>query len=186
MNKIKKISFYARRVLAVLIFVLPVFIILQWMLLLSYEFYQSLLTTLSYDWTSRELVGLNDVVWTWLTRTIACCSQLVAIAPFLGILYYFGKVFHRYERGEIFTMENAKSYYNIGRLLFFDALLAQPLSGALWTLATTLSNPVGERSMRVSIGTPNLHAIFTGLLVIFISWIMIEGYKIQNEQKLTI
>jgi len=55
---------------------------------------------------------------------------LVAIAPFLGIIYYFRKIFYSYEIGEIFTMEHAKNYYKIGKLLFFDALLTQPISVA--------------------------------------------------------
>ncbi len=83
-------------------------------------------------------------------------------------------------------MTNAQCYYQIGKLLFFDALLAQPISGCLWVMAVTLSNPVGSRYFCIYLGTPNIMALLMGLLVILISWVMIEGSKIHDEQQLTI
>jgi hypothetical protein len=106
--------------------------------------------------------------------------------PFLGIIYLLSKVFHRYEIGEIFTINNAKYYYKIGIILFLDALLFQPISGALWVVAATISNPVGHRYIEIGIGMPNIMALLIGLLVIFISWVMIEGSRIHDEQQLII
>ncbi len=83
-------------------------------------------------------------------------------------------------------MQNAQCYYQIGKLLFFDALLAKPISGGLWIGAITLSNPIGHRYISISIGTPNVMALLMGLLVVFISLVMIEGSKIQDEQQLII
>ena len=183
MNKIKVTSFYVARLLDFLMIALPVYIILRWIfidavLLFPYE--------ASVIHTHRGMINMDQVAWTPLSRFIASCAQLVAIAPILGIVYYLSKVFHRYALGEIFTMNNAQYYYRIGILLFLDALLAQPISGGLWVAAATLSNPVGQRYIDISIGTPNVMAVLMGLLVIFISWVMIEGSKIQDEQQLII
>lgn len=174
MNKIKTVSFYVARILDCMIMALPIYIILRWIftdaaLLLPYEIMQS-----------------DQITWTPLSQIIASSAQVIGIIPLLGILYFLSQVFHRYEVGAIFTLTNAQSYYKIGILLFFDALLAQPISGGLWTLATTLSNPVGQRYINITIGTPNIMALLMGLLVILISWVMIEGSKIQDEQQLTI
>lgn len=174
MNKIKVVSFYVARLIDFMIIALPVYIILRWIftdaaLLLPYE-----------------IMTLDQITWTPLSQMIASSAQLIEIAPFLGILYFLSQVFHRYEIGQIFTIINAQCYYRIGTLLFFDALLAQPISGCLWVLAVTLSNPVGKRCMSFTIGTPNIMALLMGLLVVFISWVMIEGSKIQDEQQLII
>lgn len=183
MNKIKVVSFYVARFLDFMIIAIPAYIIFQ-LLFMQVDFL--LPYTASVIHTHRGSINIDDIVWTSLSRLIANCAQLIAILPFLGIIYFLSKVFHRYEVGEIFILRNARCYYQIGKLLFFDALLAQPLSGGLWVAAATLSNPVGQRYIDISIGTPNIMAIVMGLLVIFISWVMIEGSKIQDEQQLII
>ena len=53
-------------------------------------------------------------------------------------------------------------------------------------LMATLSNPPGHRYISLNFGTPNLEVLFWGMLVIVISWIMAEGYKLQKDQDLTI
>jgi len=180
MNKIKVTSFYMARLLDFLIITLPVYIIFQWI------FMDSAYLVLPEISTPQGLIIWDQVVFTLYSRWFGFFAQLIGFVPFLGILYYLSKVFHQYEIGAIFTMNNAKYYYRIGILLFFDALLAQLISGGLWVAAATISNPVGKRYISISIGTPNFMAVLLGLLVIFISWVMIEGSKIQDEQQLII
>ena len=167
---------------------LPVYIIFQWIFIDIIATVQNLFLPCSTSSVVvyNDIVHLNQVAWTPLSRLIGCSAQLIEFIPCIGIIYYLSNVFHSYEIGEIFTMKNAQCYYRIGILLFFDALLAKPISGGLWVLAATLSNPVGHRCIRISIGTPNIMALLMGLLVIFISWVMIEGSKIQDEQQLII
>ncbi len=183
MNKIKVVSFHVARLLDFIMIALPVYMIFRWIFtdatfLLPYE-------APSIN-TASGIINFDQITWTSTSRLIANCSQLIEFAPFLGIIYFLSQVFHRYEIGEIFTVKNAQCYYRIGILLFIDALLAQPISGGLWVLAATLSNPVGQRYITISIGTPNIMAVLMGLLVVFISWVMIEGSKIQDEQQLII
>ena len=183
MNRIKIVSFYVARLFDFIIIALPVYIIFQWIFvdaayLIPYE-------ALPID-TVVGIIHWDKIQWTSLSRFIACCSQLIGFTPFLGILYYLSQICHRYELGAIFTITNAQCYYQIGKLLFFDALLAQPISGGLWVGAITFSNPVGQRCIHITLGTPNVMALFMGLLVVFISWVMIEGSKIQDEQQLII
>lgn len=183
MNKIKIVSFYGARLLDFIMIALPVYIIFRWIIvdpnfLFPYEG--------SSIMTSSEIINLDQVSWTPISKFIASCAQVIQITPILGIVYFLSKVFHRYEVGEIFTINNAQCYYQIGKILFFDALIAQPISGGLWVAAATFSNPVGHRYINISIGTPNIMAVLMGLLVVFISWVMIEGSKIQDEQQLII
>jgi hypothetical protein len=189
MNKIKVYSFYVARLLDFLVIALPVYIVCKWTFIQT-PFLQYCLS-LRFDWLPADKISdllHSELVATWtpFTKLLACISQFIAIVPFLGILYCLAKVFHRYEMGEIFTLVNAQRYYQIGKLLFIDALLAQPISQGLSVMAATFSNPTGLRYIRISIGTPNFLAVLLGLLVIFISWVMIEGSKIQEEQQLIV
>ncbi len=188
MNKIKVVSFYVARILDCMVVAIPAYIIFQWIFVdIAFIVKKMFLDySISYVTVHKELVHLHQVAWTPLSQFVGCIAQLIEYGPFIGILYFLSKIFHRYEIGAIFTMTNAQCYYQIGKLLFFDALLAQPISGCLWVLAVTLSNPVGKRCISFTIGTPNIMALLMGLLVIFISWVMIEGSKIQDEQQLTI
>lgn len=184
MNKIKFYSFYAACFLDFMLMILPIYIITQWIFIQQIIYYTpGILSSVTID---NITITLDQVTWNPLTQFLGCCAELIEFIAFWGILYCLSKIFHRYKIGEIFSLYNAKFYYTIGKLLFIDALLAQPISDALWSIAITYSNPVGHRMICVSLGSPNIMAIMIGLLVIFISWIMIEGSKIEEEQQLII
>src|SRR3990167_1007054 len=184
MNKIKVTSFYVARLSNFLVFAIPVFIIFQWALIDVITFLQNFLVSSSFSsvTTPEGIVNLHNVSWTNLTKIIGCCAQLIEASPFIGIFWYLSQLFYCYENDKIFTMQNAQNYYKIGKLLLFDAFLAQPISGGLWLLAVTLSNPVGQRYISISLGSSNFVSVFAGLFIILISWVMIEGSKIQDEQ----
>jgi len=183
MNKIKTVSFYVARFFDFLVIALPIFIILQFMFF-GTELYLALIYVM--EPTSVATLPDFEVAWTPMTRFIGCASQLVEGFLISSIFYLLAKIFHAYELGQIFTINNARYYYRIGQLLFFDALLIKPISQALWTFAITCNNPAGQRFIRVSLGTPHVFAMLLGLLVILISWVMIEGSRIQEEQQLVI
>ncbi len=86
----------------------------------------------------------------------------------------------------IFSTTNAILYKKLGWLFFWDALLIHSLSHTLMVLAVTLTNPPGHRWISVQFGTPNLEALFCGVLLIVISWVMHEASKLHDEQKFTI
>ena len=67
-----------------------------------------------------------------------------------------------------------------------NAVLVRPLAEMLMVLAATLSKPPGHRYLFFGFGTPNIKDIFMGLLIITISWVMAEGYKLQQDQQLTV
>jgi hypothetical protein len=53
-------------------------------------------------------------------------------------------------------------------------------------LAVTLTYPTGPRTIVIGFGTPTFESLFCGILVIVISWVMVEGYKLQEDQKFII
>ena len=95
-------------------------------------------------------------------------------------------IFSNYKIGEIFNLDNAKYYNFLGWMFFIHAVIAKPISEGLMVLAVTLANPVGERYISISFGTPNLASIFYGIIVLVVSWVMLEAAKIKEEQSLII
>ena len=79
------------------------------------------------------------------------------------------KLFQQYARGNLFTKEVVYYLYKIGCLYALVALEKQHLEQHFQFLTT---NPLLQ--------------MFPGLFIIFISWIMDEGRKIQEEQELTV
>ncbi len=123
---------------------------------------------------------------TSLAKWIGILTSLVCNLPIWLGLFLLRTVFKSYKHGHIFIFENAKAYQKLGWLFFLNALLFKPLSEMGMILVATLSNPPGHRCITLNFGTPNLESIFCGVILIIISWVMIEGHRLQSEQELTI
>jgi len=188
MTRIQKASVYLLSIFNILLIVLPLKTIMPWILVetgqTTNDFAEGFyLTTIQ---TPEKLVKLSEVDWTLLSETIAISSSILGILPLFLSLFVLKAIFHNYKNGEIFSMENTRYYSRLGWLFFLNALLIKPISDSLMVLAVTLSNPPGHRYITIGFGTPNLEAIFCGIIVIVISWVMSEASKLHNEQKYTI
>ena len=188
MQRIQKVSTYLIWVFNFLLIAYPLFIISQ-SFLIDWELFKNLVreglifTPIA---TPEGAINLANVAFTPFTKMIWLASNLIGFAPlFLGLLI-LKTLFTNYKMGIIFSLQNAEKYKYIGGLFLIDAFLTGPLSQMLNVLAVTLSNPPGHRYISLSFGTPNVEAIFCGILILCISWIMTEGYKLQEEQSLTI
>ena len=100
----------------------------------------------------------NEVLAYWLVKMFwsFVCS---------GLLF---ALFNLYRRGIFFSAKNTRLIRALGYYLMVDWLIDYLLQGAV-------------RDMQLST-TP----LFIGLIIIFVSWIMDEGRKIQEEQELTV
>lgn len=136
--------------------------------------------------TPEGYVNLSHVQWTFFTKIMGLISQSIGLLPLFLSLFILKSIFQNYQNGEIFNASNARHYKKLGWLFFLDALIAQPLSGLMMVAAVTFSNPPGHRYLSLSFGTLNLEALFCGMLVIVISWVMLEASKLSEEQKFTI
>jgi hypothetical protein len=131
-------------------------------------------------------VQITHVLWTLGARVTMCTGQLVGVAPFLLALYTLKKLFGAYEKGYIFTCKNAKRYGYLGFICFFDALLMQPLTEVLTSFGTSLTQEPGHRYITVGFRNTNIEAVFFGIMLMIISWVMLEATKMHDDQKLTI
>lgn len=193
MKRIQNISRFLLVVFNVLLIGLPLTNFLIWSCidssflknLFQSSFFQ--MTTLLHPISTPEgLIKVDQVPWTLTTKLIALLSNMIRILPLVVSLICLKSIFKNYREGEIFNPANAKQYGKIGFTFFLDAVIAQPISQLIMVLAVTLSNPPGHRYISLSFGTPNLEVVFFGLLVMVISWVMLEGSRLQEEQRFTV
>jgi hypothetical protein len=188
MYRIQKVSSYLLVIFNILLIALPLFDLSLWLFIEYAPIKEAISEGLFFDpvRTPEGVINLSLIKWNPLSKFIGLMASLLGMLPiFLG-LYVLKPVFRNYRKGEIFNVYNARHYKYLGWLFFLDAVISQPLSDMLMVLAVTLTNPPGHRYITIGFGTPNIAALFCGVLVIVISWVMVEGYKLQEEQKLIV
>lgn len=182
MNKIKTLSNYVLYCLNFIIIAIPAIIIMA-----NIEPFKSLIIAdsllMNAATVSSDYTNFSTTPWNSTSGIISLTAYIINLAPMFIGLFFLRKIFLNYKIGEVFNVANSKYYNYLGWAFFLDALLAKPINGILTTLASTLSNPVGERYITISFGTPNLEALFYGLLIIVIAKVMLEASKIQEEQQ---
>lgn len=188
MNWIKKLSIYFLGLFNVLIYLLPLALVFQYIILDTPLMKNIIIENLfqNYVQTPLGMVELSTLQWTTMTKLIKMSGSLTLILPFYLSLFALRSIFKNYLQGEVFNTINSQIYRYLGILFFLDALIAKPTGDMLDVLAATLSNPKGLRYISLSIGTPSFKALFCGAIVIFISWVLLEAGKMNEEQKLTI
>lgn len=191
MNKIQRISSYLLVVFNVLIVMVPLFLVVQWIFI-------SLKTTDVSDvinfWgmldktiqTPEGYVNLSTVAWTPALKLLGFCAALLGALPFLISLFFLKRLFSYYRDGETFTRRNAILYRKLGLLYLIDALFIKSLSQTLMILAVSLPSPPEHRYLSISFGLPNLSSLFYGVLVILVSWVMLEASKMHEEHQFTV
>ncbi len=193
MNKIQKVSTYLLSIFNVLLLTTPLIIILQWLFIETkvadappfINFFGILERTIS---TPHGYVNLSDVAWTLPTKFVAFGSDILRILPFLLSLFVLRAIVKNYQKNEIFSTKNAVHFKKLGGLFLLNALLVKSLSETILLLGVSFTNPpgLGLRYLTLSFGTPNLEALFCGILLIVFSWVMLEASKLQDDQKFTI
>ena len=53
-------------------------------------------------------------------------------------------------------------------------------------MALTMHNPPGHHIVRVGLSSDNIIVLLIGIVVVLIAWVMEEGRKLQEEQRLTV
>lgn len=190
MNNIQKASSYLSLFLKFLIIFLPIYTVIQWIFIHVDLHTNPLLGFFGCIQNSVEtpegLVTLSRVQWNSLLKFMGFSADLLGKLPFLISLYYLIQIFQNYKTNKIFTYQNAQLYRKLGFIYLIDALIIKSLSNTLLVFAVTMTNPPGHRYISVSFGTPNLASLFYGSLVIIISWVMLEAFKMQEEQELIV
>lgn len=188
MDRIKKYSRIILLFINFLIVALPILHIFVWVFMDTPFMQNRISEGLFFNPvnTPEGFVLLSDVNWTLPGKLMGLGSSLMELLPLFIGLFSLRAIFQNYMRESIFTPLNARHYRRLGFLFFLYALIAEPLSRTLMVLGVTLSNPPGHHYLTFGFGTPNMQNVFCGFLIMVISWVMLEGSKINEEQRMTV
>lgn len=120
-----------------------------------------------------------------VTRFLAFLSGLLPLGAVLYGLKRLKDLFALYEKGRIFTGENVACFRSLGRTLIVWSV-CEVLRTSLLSIVLTLPNPPGHRMFTLGFDSAELAALFVGIVVAIISWVMDEARKIQEDQCLII
>lgn len=183
MNKIQKTSLFFRVLFQILLVVLPILLIMAWVQSAgTFEMVEGVIN-LNYvpaAYSSSILHPLN-----LSEKLLALGAGCLPLFVQLYILFSLVRLFKVYERGVIFSMNNVRYIRNIGYALIITQI-ATALYQALMGFILTWRNPSGHRFASIALDQTNIGIILVALMVILISWIMLEGCKIREEQQLTV
>lgn len=192
MNRIQKISSYLLVVFGVLLIAVPSIYIIQWAFIGTktsdlpagiinfLEMFEQIIRT------PEGYVNLRNVSWIPSLKLLGFIADIIGLLPFLISLFILKDIFKNYQKGAVFSIRNPILYRRLGILFLADAVIIEPLSHTLMVIAVTFTSPPGHRYITVGFGTPNLTALFYGILIIIVSWVMLEASKLHDEQKFTI
>jgi hypothetical protein len=111
----------------------------------------------NHIYTSPQEMPGNILGW-WLVQ--------MALAVFCWWVIF--SLFGLYRRGILFSAKNVRLIRMLGYYLI-----------ANWVIDDQLQSALKDENL-------SMNPVFIGLLIIFVSWIMDEGRKIQEEQELTV
>ena len=180
MNKIKRVSCLFKWLFQIGLIALPICVVVAWVIAPEPLF---MYNGAGIDFIPRAYPILHPL--SEMTKIFGCLISMIPNGIVMLVLYNLIRLFKLYEKGEIFSLSNVRLLRNIGYTVLIGQLL-NPIYDALISLNLTWNNPHGQRFASVTFDGSNVGLIMTGVLVILISWIMIEACKLREEQQLTI
>ena len=123
-------------------------------------------------------------VFNQMTLILAFLVSLLPTVIVMYGLYQMIRLFKSYEQQEIFTVENVRRLKKFGYALF-----AWVIGGWIYDalLSLVFSMQAGQPAMiHIIFRSSDVTTIIVGSIIILISWVMNEAYKIAEEQAQTI
>lgn len=177
MTKIQRVSGILKELFHIGMWVLPVLLIAGWVLgpdiyLGTHQF------GVGFSAFPRHVEVMQPI--TTQTRLLGFLVGLMPTLVTMYLLYCLRQLFACYGRGEIFTLRTVRYIRNIGITLLVQVLVEM--------IYIVLINYVlnGMNTLHLNFSSVNISVVLLAVLIIINSWIMSEGYKLHQEQELTI
>jgi hypothetical protein len=187
MNKIMKISATVEKIFAILAFIpLP----LAFILWTFTQFSERTIFGIPIDAGGLSFPGMSYSASMMgdITGSLRFAGFL-AYLPLMGLqtywLWQIKRLFGCYAQGKIFTADNTV-FIRRTAIAFLATSLVSIVVSSIVGLILTINNPVGHRVLGISIGTPQMTDVLTGLVLVVIAWIMDEGRRLKEEADFTV
>ena len=170
-ERIAKVSARLRLVSTLLMFAIPIVLALAWALANHLPYFVAQLPVPVKGYLPRA------------TRVLAFVASLLPGGVAIYALSRLRRLFDLYAHGVIFRAANVECFRQLGWALFAWAaagFLFKPIAGIILTFHWT----PGTRLLVVGIDSQDVVAVFMGLVVITVAWVMDQGRKLNEEQEL--
>jgi hypothetical protein len=119
----------------------------------------------------------------WGTRALAFVASMLPGGVAIYALSRLRRLFGLYAKGVIFQAANVECFRQLGYALFAWAgagFLFKPIAGIILTFHWT----PGTRLLVLGLDSQDVVAVFMGLVVITVAWVMDQGRKLNEEHEL--
>lgn len=183
MNRITRISLFFRVFFQIFLIAAPLLFIYTWInapehVVLANGFIQMDSIPKNYSKAILHTLSSSEKMLGFAVSSIPMLIELF-------IVYSLAKLFALFEKQEVFSLNNVRYIRNIGYALLLDQLIS-PFYQFAMGIVITMENPHGHRFASITLDQTNIGVLLTALMVILISWIVAEGYKLRVEQELII
>ena len=109
---------------------------------------------------------------------------LMALYVSIGLvgLYFLRRAFANFANGELFNLVNSRDLRRFSILLLVQAIVT-PLHYALSSVLLSLNHPAGEKMLSISFGSNEMRTIGVALVLWVMSNLLVEGSKLQTENR---
>ncbi|MBU1157434.1 MAG: DUF2975 domain-containing protein [Proteobacteria bacterium] len=170
-ERIAKVSARLHLVSTLLMFAIPVVLALVWAFVNHLPYFSGQLPVPVKGYLPRA------------TRALAFLASMLPGGVAIYALSRLRRLFDLYAHGVIFRAANVECFRQLGYALFAWAaagFLFKTLAGIILTFHWT----PGTRLLVVGIDSQDVVAVFMGLVVITVAWVMDQGRKLNEEQEL--
>ena len=132
----------------------------------------------------RNSIGLH-IQWNTVSdQQWYALWALMALYVSIGLvgLFFLRRAFANFAIGELFNPANSRDLRRFSMLLLVQALVT-PLHFALSSVLLSLNHPAGQKMLSISFGSNELRAIGVGLVLWVMSNLLVEGSKLQTENR---
>ncbi|CAK2462562.1 DUF2975 family protein [Vibrio crassostreae] len=182
MSNIQKQSRRVRMLLQFFLVLTPIIVCYFWLTIQTPYDFPSEMGIIQF---SLDIEHFTTSPLTMTTRIIAMFTSLAMSSVLMYALTVLIRLFRNYERGEIFSLENAMSYQKLGYSLFYW-VLGSIIYGSLMSVILSFNNPPGERIFVIGFVGMDFLTLILGIIILIISWVMKEGYILADEHSQTI
>ena len=120
-----------------------------------------------------------------LSRFLGVLVECVSLGLFLWGVICFIQVLRLYQQGQFFTQKIFVLFRKTSRIAFAWAVY-EPVKVTLGSLVSTFHNPPGQRIVMVSLELTDVINIFLVGFLMVVTSLIYEGFKLKQEQDLTV
>mgnify|MGYP003386627229 CR=1 FL=1 len=124
-----------------------------------------------------EWQTVTDIQWysLWLLT-------ILYISIGLAGLCFLRRAFSNFAKGQLFNHKNSRDLRLFSILLFAQAL-AKPLHFSISSVLLSLNHPAGQKMLSVSFGSNEVKVIALAMMLWVISDLLVQGSKLESENK---